>query len=98
VAWSALAEDIGSTAIGAYGIGVATAVASVAKANGIVIGGVASFARELVNASLSPAMLTTAFATASAELRGAGLLGVVLATAEVILLLWIARKGWEVAR
>lgn len=98
VAWTALAQDTVSATVGTYSLGIASVIAGVAKANGIVLTGIGSFLAALVTASTPTGVLIAAFSAASAEIRAAGLLGFVLAIAEVVLLLWIAQKGWEVAR
>jgi len=96
VAWTALAQDVVSTSVATYAVGIASVVASVAKANAIVLTGLGQFLAALVWAANPTGTLSSAFAAASAEIQSAGLLGFALALAEVVLLVWIARKGWEV--
>ncbi|WP_135807267.1 hypothetical protein [Halorussus marinus] len=98
IAWSVLAEDIAASGIGAFAVGIASAIASVSEANSILLSGVAEFLAALVSEATATTMLTTAFATASAELREAGVVAIVIAIAEVIVLTWMTRTAWEAIR
>ena len=98
IAWGAFATDFAGATLATIGYGIASNIVAVGNANVVVLNGLQNFVTELyMNANPRWAYLT-AIGNASAELQQAGLLAFIIAVLEVVLIIAMARKAWEVVR
>ena len=96
IAWGAFASDLAGTALATIGYGISSNIVALGEANAIVADGLTGFVSELYFSANPRWAYLASISSASAELKAAGPLAFILATIQVIVMIAIARKAWEV--